>query len=914
VTTEARPTHRRTAAWIAAGVIALGAAGIAAGVLATSADASPHAVAPTRADGTTDNSFYFVMTDRFNDGDPSNNDGGLGSDPQVSGYDPTNSGYYQGGDLKGLEDKLDYIQGLGVNAIWVTPPFTNKAVQAEDQSAGYHGYWITDFENIDPHLGGNQAMQDPIGAAHDRGLKVYFDIITNHTADVIGYDGGDRMPYISTDASPYKDGEGNAFSPSNIAGSDAFPTLSADTSFPYTPVLAQGEETAKNPSWLNDVTMYHNRGNTTYTGEDALFGDFSGLDDLFTENPAVVKGMTDIYEGWIKDFDVDGFRIDTMRHVNDEFWQSFGPDVLSFAHDQGKKDFFMFGEVYDTSRAKTSHFTTTADQQAVLDFPFQDAARAFASRGNSGEKLAEFYADDDWYTDADSTAYELPTFLGNHDMGRFGGFLQADNATASADTLLAKYQLANDLMYLTRGNPIVYYGDEQGLTGDGGDRAARQVMFGTQIPEYTDDVLIGSTATLAQPVFDTSQPLYTQIAALNKLRADYPALATGAQITRYSDANVFAFSRFDRDERREFVVALNNSSDAQTVTIPTWGGTFVAVYGDVGDSALAGTDSSVTVTVPSYGAVVLRSDATLPGTDAPQISLEKTQVPADDQGRLQVTADVTAESYAEVSFWRQATNAGGTEGEWTYIGTDDNAPYRVFDNVSGIAPGTDVHYVAVASDGKGHDTKSEAIDATVPAPSVTLVTPAPGDLLGNTPLVAAEVWPDREGTTVEIQRKLPGGDWEKVGTDDTAPTYAATDDLTSVAPGQDVQYRAVATQGDVTVESAIFAGKSGAAAQPAEVSLPGTVNSVMGCGEDWAPWCDQAQLTLDDATKLWSITVDLPAGNYEYKIAINRSWDENYGAGGLKDGPNIPLALTKDSTVTFTYDNTTHLVTETEAS
>jgi hypothetical protein len=310
---------------------------------------------------------------------------------------------------------------------------------------------------------------------------------------------------------------------------------------------------------------------------------------------------------------------------------------------------------------------------------------------------------------------------------------------------------------------------------------------------------------------------------------------------------------------------------------------------------------------------VYRADAALPGTDAPQISLETTQVPADDQGRLEVTADVTAASYAEVSFWRQATNPDGEPGEWTYIGTDDNAPYRVFDQVSGLAPGTTVHYQAVASDGKGHDTTSEQIDAKVPAPSVTLVTPAPGDLLGDTPTVSAEVWPDRQGTTVEIQRKLPGGDWEAVGSDDTAPTYAVVDDLTSVAPGQDVQYKAVATQGDVTVESAIFAAKSGAAAQPDEVSLPGTVNSVMGCGEDWAPWCDQAQMNLDETTKLWSITVALPAGDYEYKIAINRSWDENYGAGGLKDGPNIPLTLTKDSTVTFTYDNSTRLVTVTGA-
>ena len=895
------PIQRRTAAWTATGVVAAAAIGITASIL-TGAETGPHAVAPIRDN--TSQSFYFVMTDRFNDGDPANNDGGLGSDPSTSGYDPTNSAYYQGGDLKGIEDKLDYIQGLGVTAIWVAPPFTNKAVQPEDSSAGYHGYWITDFTSIDPHLGGNDAMKDLITAAHDRGLKVYFDIITNHTADVIGYEGGDRLPYVSTDLAPYKDANGQPFSDAAVAGSDAFPALSADASFPYTPVLAPGEESAKSPEWLNDVTVYHNRGNTTFTGEDSLYGDFVGLDDLFTEDPRVVNGMIDIYTAWIEDFDVDGFRIYTMRHVDDEFWRAFGPAVLDFAHEHGKDEFFMFGEVFDTSRAKTSHFTTRDNQQAVLDFPFQAAAREFVSRRGSAEDLAAFFADDDWYTDADSSAYQLPTFLGNHDMGRFGSFLLADNASASDDELLSRAELANDLMYLTRGNPIVYYGDEQGLAGEGGDRAARQVMFGTAIPEYTSQDLIGTDATLASPVFDTEHPLYAQITQLNALRTEHPALATGAQIARYASDEVFAFSRFDRDERREYVVAINGSATERTVTIPTWGGAFGLVFGDGEQSVSSSDDGTIEVTVPALSSVVYRADAALPGTDAPQVSLQTPKVTADDAGRVEVVADVTAENYAEVSFWAKAA-----DGEWTHIGTDDNAPFRVFHDVSALAPGEVVEYVAVASDGTGNDRPSEPVSAAVPAPSVTLVSPAPGELLGEEPIISATVQPARPGTVVTIERRVQGGDWETVGTDDTAPVFSVTDTLAGVEPGKDVQYRAVAKQGNVSTESSIFAGKSGAMAQPEEVALPGTVNSVMGCGEDWAPWCDEAQLTFDEATETWSITVDLPAGSYEYKIALNRTWDENYGEGGVRDGPNIPLELDADATVTFTYDNTTHLVT-----
>src|SRR5690349_1300765 len=157
----------------------------------------------------TDENFYFVMADRFANGDTANDQGGLGSDPLVSGFDPTRKGFYNGGDLKGLRSKIDYIKGLGTTSIWLTPSFKNKAVQLEDgPSAGYHGYWITDFTQIDPHLGTNADLRALIDTAHAKGMKVYFDIITNHTADVIGYAEGARRPYVSKDAAPYRTASG----------------------------------------------------------------------------------------------------------------------------------------------------------------------------------------------------------------------------------------------------------------------------------------------------------------------------------------------------------------------------------------------------------------------------------------------------------------------------------------------------------------------------------------------------------------------------------------------------------------------------------------------------------------------------------------------------------------------------------
>ena len=544
--------------------------------------AAPHSL---RAPLTGEN-FYFVMADRFKNANPANDKGNIASDdPDVHGYDPTKKGFFHGGDLQGLLEKIDYIQGLGTTAIWLTPSFKNRAVQGPPnaRSAGYHGYWVTDFTQIDPHFGTNAELRQLVDAAHARGIKVFFDIITNHTADVIAYT-ENRYTYVPKDTEPFRTASGTPFDDRDYAGTNGFPPLDVNASFPLTPYVPAGVE-SKTPAWLNDLTLYHNRGDTTFTGEDSLYGDFFGLDDLFTEHPRVVDGMIEIYETWIRDLRIDGFRIDTMKHVNDEFWQRFSPTVLQYAKDVGKPDFFMFGEVADGTRPLTSHYTTHNNVQSVLDFPFQEAARAFASKSGAASALRDFFVDDDYYTDADSNAYQLPTFLGNHDAGHVGMFIRDDNpAGTSEDELLARDKLAHGLMYLSRGNPVVYSGDEQGYTGAGNDQAARQDLFKSVDLEYDnagDDEgkndNIGSPYTPvdsynAEGNFWTGHPLYREIAALARLTKDHPALRNGAQQHRYSapDAGVYAFSRIRATEQREYVVAMNNAETAKTAEIPTW--------------------------------------------------------------------------------------------------------------------------------------------------------------------------------------------------------------------------------------------------------------------------------------------------------------------------------------------------------
>ena len=235
--------------------------------------------------------------------------------------------------------------------------------------------------------------------------------------------------------------------------------------------------------------------------------------------------MSDIYETWVQEAGVDGFRIDTVKHVNMEFWQRFGPALQGYAASLGNDDFFMFGEVFDANPEFMSRYTTEGRLQATVDFGFQANAHRLrqgrAGQVGRGDDAGSFFAGDDWYTDADSNAYSLPTFLGNHDMGRIGKFLADTGATG--DTLLERDKFAHSLMYLTRGQPVVYYGDEQGFTGDGGDQDARQDMFPSQVASYNDDDLIGTDATTAQRELRHAGTRCTSTSpTLSALRAEAP--------------------------------------------------------------------------------------------------------------------------------------------------------------------------------------------------------------------------------------------------------------------------------------------------------------------------------------------------------------------------------------------------------
>lgn len=582
---------------------------------------APAAAEDARSRPVSDDIIYFVLPDRFENGDRSNDRGGLKGDRLATGYDPTAKGFYHGGDLAGLTRRLDYIEGLGATAIWFAPIFRNKPVQGPkgDESAGYHGYWVTDFTSVDPHFGSNAEFKAFVDAAHARGMKVYMDIITNHTADVIQYRDGDASSYRYRSLADYpfarRGGvDGPAINPGFAGDRDPSPdnwSKLVDPSFAYQPFVPKGEEHSKAPAWLNDPVYYHNRGNSDWVGESALYGDFAGLDDLATENPEVIKGFIEIYGRWIDEFGIDGFRIDTAKHVNPEFWQAFVPAMQARARARGIPNFHIFGEIYIDALdpGALAAYTHSAGLPAVLDFAFARAAIDAASGTKGTDQFARLFDGDILYKGGARAALTLPTFLGNHDMGRVATFVKQANPEADEAELLARVKLAHSMLLTLRGIPTIYYGDEQGFLSDGNDQLAREDMFASKVAVYNDNDLVGSNATTATANFDASHPLYRHIATLSAIRRHTPALMRGSTTVRaFSDkGGLLAVSRFDPDTGREVVLAFNTSATqlSANIAVDMKSRAFEALSGNC--PAASAAPGTLAITVPAFGTLICQA-------------------------------------------------------------------------------------------------------------------------------------------------------------------------------------------------------------------------------------------------------------------------------------------------------------------
>ena len=332
---------------------------------------------------------YFMVTDRFFDGNESNN---AANGPQTYGKD--NAGLYHGGDFAGITQKLDYLEDLGINTIWITPIVENiPGVQVTGEgaddvpyNAAFHGYWASDFTKLNPALGTKEEFQTLIDQAHSRGIRIMVDIVVNHA----GY----------------------------------------DTEF----------------------------GNMIRSGDDVVSGSdqkdsLSNLPDFRTEDPAVSAQLVKWQMQWVKDFGIDYFRVDTVKHVENDTWTE-----LKNALTETDPNFKMIGEYAGGGYASNGNTLGTGEMDSDLDFDFNDQAANFV-KGNISS-VENFLAS---RNSALNNIYMTGQFLGSHDEDGFkqkllDGGMKEDAATAAS-------MVAASLQITAKGQPVIYYGEEIGLTG-----------------------------------------------------------------------------------------------------------------------------------------------------------------------------------------------------------------------------------------------------------------------------------------------------------------------------------------------------------------------------------------------------------------------------------------------------------------
>jgi len=344
---------------------------------------------------------YFMLTDRFADGDPTNNN------PNGEDYDKDHPETYHGGDFQGILDNLDYLDNLGINTIWITPIVDNidwnMRHDKEGDQYGYHGYWTEDFTQLDEHLGDLETFKELIDSAHDRGIKIMVDVVLNHT----GY--GLKSTDSGTDISNYPTDEDRA----------TFEGLIRENPVP---------------------------------GDDQR-GELDGLPDLRTEDPAVREQIVGWQTDWLerartdRGDTIDYFRVDTVKHVDNTTWNDFKNELTKI-----KPDFKMIGEWFGASINNTGDQLQSGRMDSLLDFEFKNQAAAFihgniegieADLANRNQRI-------------DNTAM-MGQFLSSHDED---GFL-----VTHANNDEGLHKVAAALQITAKGQPVIYYGEEIGMSG-----------------------------------------------------------------------------------------------------------------------------------------------------------------------------------------------------------------------------------------------------------------------------------------------------------------------------------------------------------------------------------------------------------------------------------------------------------------
>lgn len=504
-------------------------------------------------------SIYQIITDRFFDGDASNNNA-------EGTYNPSGSSgtSVHGGDFKGIEQKLDYIKALGATAIWISPIVRNA-------NGEFHGYAGRDFYQVAPHWGTLTDLQHMIQAAHARGILVIDDIVVNH--------GGDLTYSTDTGWAAFKEPPDGY----NLR----YRTASKQFASPF-------NTNAINPNLTN---IFHNNGAIPDYNmpEHYQLGELSGLDDFRTETDYVRTNMAAIYNYWLAQ-GFDGFRIDTVKHVEMGFWQTWAPLVHAYGATSGQPNFFMFGECYDGSDALCGSYTGTQGGgpfklDSVLDYPLYFKVNSvFATASGNTKQIEDRYSAIPANYDP-AAQMRLVTFLDNHDQARF---LSSGNANNNTDRL----NVALVFLYTARGVPCLYYGTEQAFNG-GNDPNDREDMFDGQFEQGPS---LGDN-------FNMTHPQFRLVAMLNNFRRLYAPLRTGTHVNKSSNPSgpgLLSYAR--RLGTQEVFVVVNTAGSQQTLTnqstILAPGTTIVNLFNTNEVLTVAAMSQIPPITVPSTSAKI----------------------------------------------------------------------------------------------------------------------------------------------------------------------------------------------------------------------------------------------------------------------------------------------------------------------
>ncbi len=523
-----------------------------------------------------DRVIYFLMVDRFNNPD---------APPVHSPFDDPHYGQYQGGKFSGVQEQLGYIKNLGAGAIWLSPVLKNLPF---DQGS-YHGYGIHDFLRAEPLFARNPDNADNelralVDAAHQTGLYVIFDIVLNHTGDVFAYNGGSTATYSNVPIPvQWRDANGGPVTDWTEVANIANPPLDAVVW----------------PSEFQKNQYFRRQGMPDPNGDDTV-GDFASLKQMLTADADLQAFLIRAHQYVIARYDVDGFRIDTLRYLkgSPNLAQLFGNSVREFALSIGKKNFFTFGEVLDSnSEVDIARFigrntTTGADPNslvgvdAALDYPLFGSLKPTIKGFNAPATVVSVYnvrkRTEQFVLSSHGDASRFfVTFLDNHDMKERIRYVQPGNPTQFDDQVT----MGMASLYCLPGIPCVYYGTEQGLHGSGSDDpAVREALWGL-FPGFPQDTFF-----------------YTALQKIAAIRDAEPALRYGRFYFRpisgdglnfaiaSGPCGVLAWSRILNDQ--EVVIAANtHTSLAQSVDVildirlSTPGATLRTLYSNKASSA-----------------------------------------------------------------------------------------------------------------------------------------------------------------------------------------------------------------------------------------------------------------------------------------------------------------------------------------